>query len=176
IRFGLAAIKNVGRGAVEQIVQERGVSGPFKSLDDFCERLAGVQDVNARALDSLVRSGACDVFGERNQLLASLERARQRAEQARRDRESGQISLFGLVDETEAAAMDYGIPAVPAMPPEERLRSEKELLGLYLSDHPLNRIEAELAAVTDTPLIELGAELLGREVRVGGLVRAWRRV
>ncbi|HSR25535.1 MAG TPA: OB-fold nucleic acid binding domain-containing protein, partial [Candidatus Eisenbacteria bacterium] len=176
IRFGLAAIKNVGRGAVEQIVQERDAGGPFKSLDDFCERMAGVQDVNARALDGLVRSGACDVFGERNQLLASLERARQRAEQVRRDRESGQISLFGMVEEPDAAPMDYGIPAVPPMPPEERLRSEKELLGLYLSDHPLNRIEAELAQVTDTQLNEVTAELIGREVRIGGLVRAWRRV
>jgi DNA polymerase-3 subunit alpha len=176
ILFGLAAIKNVGRGAVEQIAAERDANGEFKSLDDFCERMAGVQDVNARALDSLIRSGACDVFGERNQLLASLERARSRAEQARRDRESGQISLFGLVEEPEAASMDYGIPVVPEMPPEERLRSEKELLGLYLSDHPLNRIEAELIDATDTRLIEVTAELVGREVRVGGLVRAWRRV
>jgi DNA polymerase-3 subunit alpha len=176
ILFGLAAIKNVGRGAVEQIAQEREARGPFASLDDFCERMAGVQDVNARALDGLVRSGACDVFGERSQLLASLERARARAEQARRDRESGQISLFGLVDEPDAAAMDYGIPTVPPMAPEERLRSEKELLGLYLSDHPLNRIEAELEQVTDTRLIEVTAELIGREVRVGGLVRSWRRV
>ena len=176
IRFGLAAIKNVGRGAVEQIVQERDAGGPFRSLDDFCERMAGVQDVNARALDSLVRSGACDAFGERNQLLASMDRARQRAEQARRDRESGQISLFGMVEEPDAAPMDYGIPAVPPMLPEDRLRSEKELLGLYLSDHPLNRIEAELAQVTDTQLNEVTAELIGREVRVGGLVRAWRRV
>ena len=176
IVFGLAAIKNVGRGAVEQIVGERSTRGPFKSLDDFCERMAGVQDVNARALDSLVRSGACDVFGERNQLLASLERARSRAEQARRDRESGQISLFGLVEESDAQPMDYGIPTVAPMPPEERLRNEKELLGLYLSDHPLNRIEAELEQVTDTRLNEVTAELIGREVRVGGLVRAWRRV
>ena len=176
IRFGLAAIKNVGRGAVEQIVLERDAGGAFKSLDDFCGRTAGVQDVNARALDGLVRSGACDVFGERNQLLASVERARQRAEQARRDRESGQISLFGMVEEPDAAPMDYGIPAVPPMLPEERLRSEKELLGLYLSDHPLNRIEAELAQVTDTQLNEVTAELIGREVRIGGLVRAWRRV
>jgi DNA polymerase-3 subunit alpha len=176
IRFGLAAIKNVGRGAVEQIVQERDERGPFRSLDDFCERMAGVQDVNARALDSLVRSGAADVFGERNQLMVTLDKARQRAEQARRDRESGQISLFGLVEEPEPSAADYGVPQVPPMPPEERLRSEKELLGLYLSDHPLNRIEAELAAVTDTQLIELTSELVGREVRIGGLVRAWRRV
>jgi len=176
IRFGLAAIKNVGRGAVEQIVQERRANGPYRSLDDLCERLAGVQDVTARALESLVRSGACDLLGERNQLLASLDRARQRAEQARRDRESGQISLFGLVEPSAAEPFDYGLPPVAPMAPEERLRSEKELLGLYLSDHPLNRIEAELAALIDTQAIAVTADLVGREVRVGGLVRAWRRV
>ena len=176
IRFGLAAIKNVGRAAVEMIVHERDADGVFKSLDDFCERMAGVQDVNARALDSLVRSGACDAFGERNQLLVGLEMARARAEQARRDRESGQISLFGLVQEADQPAVDYGVPPATPMSPEERLRNEKELLGLYLSDHPLNRIEQELASHTDTQIVELSSELVGREVRIGGLVRAWRRV
>jgi DNA polymerase III subunit alpha len=176
IRFGLAAIKNVGRGAVEQIVREREAGGSFKSLDDLCERMAGVQDVNARALESLVRSGACDAFGERNQLLVGLDKARLRAEQARRDRESGQISLFGLVQGIDRQPADYGLPPAAPMSPEERLRNEKELLGLYLSDHPLNRIEKELATHTDTQVGELTAELVGREVRIGGLVRGWRRV
>ena len=176
IRFGLAAIKNVGRGAVEQIVRERDAGGSFKSLDDLCERMAGVQDVNARALESLVRSGACDAFGERNQLLVGLDKARLRAEQARRDRESGQISIFGLVQGIDQQPADYGLPPAAPMSPEERLRNEKELLGLYLSDHPLNRIEEELATHTDTQVGELTAELVGREVRIGGLVRGWRRV
>jgi DNA polymerase III subunit alpha len=175
IRFGLGAIKNVGRSAVEQIVQARDQDGPYRSLDDLCERIAGVQDVNARALDALVRCGACDALGERNQLLAGLERARQRAEQARRDRESGQTSLFGLVGEPAAQPSDYGIAAEP-MPPEEKLRNEKELLGLYLSDHPLNRIEAELARLTDAQAIQVTTEIQGSEVRVGGLVREVRRV
>jgi DNA polymerase-3 subunit alpha len=176
IRFGLAAIKNVGRGAAEEIVRERDANRAFKSLDDFCERIAGVQDLNARALDSLVRGGACDALGERNQLLVTLDQARLRAEQARRDRESGQISLFGLVADIDDQLLDYGLPAAAPMPPEERLRHEKELLGLYLSDHPLNRIEQELATYTDTLVGEVTAELVGREVRIGGLVRSWRRV
>jgi DNA polymerase-3 subunit alpha len=175
VRFGLAAIKNVGRAGAELIVAERDREGPFGSLDEFCGRIAGAQDVNARALDALVRSGSCDVFGERNQLLVSLEPSRQRAEQTRRDRESGQTSLFGLVD----SAVDepaYGDVKATPMPPDERLRGEKELLGLYLSDHPLNRVEKELGRVTDTQASELVADLAEREVRVGGLVRAVRRV
>jgi DNA polymerase-3 subunit alpha len=175
IRFGLAAIKNVGRSAVELIVRQRDAHGDYSSLDDLCERIAGSQDVNARALESLVRSGACDTLGERNQLLATLEMARQRAERARRDRESGQTSLFGLVEAPELVSSDYLVRAEP-MGDEEKLRSEKELLGLYLSDHPLNRIEAELAQLTDTQAVELSTELSGNEVRVGGLLRSARRV
>jgi DNA polymerase-3 subunit alpha len=175
IRFGLGAIKNVGRSAVEQIVLARESGTPYKTLDDLCERIAGAQDVNARALEALVRCGACDELGERNHLLAGLERARQRAEQARRDRESGQTSLFGLVEAPVERAADYGIVAEP-MPPEEKLRNEKELLGLYLSDHPLNRIEADLARLTDAQAIQVTTEIQGSEVRVGGLVREVRRV
>src|SRR5439155_10477758 len=90
IRFGLAAVKNVGARAVELIVQERNQNGSFTSLQDLCDRVAGIQDVNRRVLESLVRCGACDALGERNLLLFNLERATARAESARRDRESGQ--------------------------------------------------------------------------------------
>ncbi len=175
IRFGLAAIKNVGRSAVELVVEERDSNGAFTSLDDLCERIAGISDLNRRVLEALVRSGACDGIGERNQMLATLEFATARAEKARRDRESGQTSLFGLVEEPLKDSADYGIVAAP-MPAEEKLRAEKELLGLYLSDHPLNRIEAELARLTDAQAIQVTSEIVGTEVRVGGLVREVRRV
>jgi DNA polymerase-3 subunit alpha len=175
IRFGLAAIKNVGRSAVELIVRERDADGDYSSLDDLCERIAGSQDVNARALEAMVRCGACDTLGERNQLLATLEMARQRAERARRDRESGQTSLFGMVQAPEEVSSDYLVRAEP-MNDEQKLSNEKELLGLYLSDHPLNRIEAELAQLTDTQAVELSTDLSGNEVRVGGLLRSVRRV
>jgi len=176
IRFGLAAIRNVGRGAVEQIVAQRLAGGEFSSLDDFCERLAGTQDLNSRALESLIACGACDALGERSQLLMSMERARQRAEQARRDRESGQTSLFGLVDAPIEQPLDYGLQQVPPMSGEEKLRLEKELLGLYLSDHPLNRIETELAKLTDTQAAQVTSDISQSEVRVGGLIRQIRRV
>ncbi len=175
IRFGLAAIKNVGRGPVTAIVAEREQHGPFRSLDDLCERLAGVADLNSRVLDSLIRCGACDVFGERALVLAASERARQRADRVRRDRESGQTSLFGLVEETIEESSDAGL-RVPPMSPDEKLQNEKELLGLYLSDHPLNRLQDRLAELTDAQAIDITTELVGREVRVAGLVRGVRRV
>ncbi len=177
IRFGLSAIKNVGARAVELIVAERDAHGEFRTLQDLCERVGGLQEVNRRVLESLIRSGACDSIGERNQMLAVLEDAIRVAEQARRDRESGQTSLFDLGGDGGAApVVQYRIDDVPPMSDEERLRGEKELLGLYLSDHPLNRIAAELAQLTDAKAVEVTTDREGQEVRVGGLVREVRRV
>ncbi len=177
ILFGLAAIKNVGRHAVESIVQLRATEGPFKSLEDLCERTTAIQDVNRRVLESLVQSGACDSLGERNRLMATLDHAVSRAERARRDRESGQTSLLEMVGSPETEADDYGLLIdIAPMPGEEKLRLEKELLGLYLSDHPLRRISAELSKLSDTQAVEVTSALQDTEVRVAGLVREVRRV
>ena len=175
ILFGLAAIKNVGRHAVETIVELREADGPFKSLEDLCERTSAIQDVNRRVLEALVQSGACDMLGERAWLLAVVEHFVARAERARKDRESGQTNMdFAL---TEEGPVDYGLAIdVAPMPGDEKLRLEKELLGLYLSDHPLRRISAELARLTDTQAVEVTSALQDTEVRVAGLVREVRRV
>src|ERR1700730_8040559 len=135
ILFGVAAIKNVGQHAVESIVSLRDADGPFKSLEDLCERTSAIQDVNRRVLESLVQCGACDSLGERNRLMATLEHAVSRAEAARRDRESGQTSLLDMVGAPDSPAEDYGLLIdIGPMAGEEELRLEKELLGLYLSD------------------------------------------
>jgi DNA polymerase-3 subunit alpha len=177
ILFGLAGIKNVGRHAVESIVGLRDADGPFKSLEDLCERTSAVQDVNRRVLESLVQSGACDTLGERARLIAALDHAVSRAERARRDRESGQTSLLDMVGSPEVEADDYGLTIdVAPMAGDEKLRLEKELLGLYLSDHPLRRITTELAKLSDTQAVEVTSALQDTEVRVAGLVREVRRV
>jgi hypothetical protein len=175
--FGLAAIKNVGQHAVESIVELRKSEGPFTTLDDLCERTTAIQDVNRRVLEALVQSGACDSLGERNRLMATLDHAVSRAERARRDRESGQTSLLDMVGSPESPAEDYGLLIdIAPMAGEEKLRLEKELLGLYLSDHPLRRISAELAKLSDTQAVEVTSALQDTEVRVAGLVREVRRV
>ena len=177
ILFGLAAIKNVGRHAVESIVELRDAEGPFKSLEELCERTSAIQDVNRRVLEALVQSGACDTLGERARLIAALDHAVSRAERARRDRESGQTSLLDMVGSPEAEPEDYGLTIdVAPMAGDEKLRLEKELLGLYLSDHPLRRISAELARLSDTQAVEVTSALQDTEVRVAGLVREVRRV
>src|SRR5258708_11923616 len=177
ILFGLAAIKNVGQNAVERIVGLRDADGPFKTLDDLCERTSAIQDVNRRVLEALVQSGACDTLGERAWLLEILEHLIARAEQARKDREAGQINMLDLLGSDQEGVHDYrfGIDVKP-MPGEEKLRLEKELLGLYLSDHPLRRISAELAKLSDTQAVEVTSSLQDTEVRVAGTGREVRRV
>jgi DNA polymerase-3 subunit alpha len=177
ILFGLAAIKNVGQNAVERIVEIRDADGPFKSLEELCERTTAIQDVNRRVLEALVQSGACDSLGERAWLLEILEHLIARAEQARRDREAGQTNMLDLLGSEQEGSQDYGLALdVKPMAGEEKLRLEKELLGLYLSDHPLRRISAELAKLSDTQAVEVTSALQDTEVRVAGLVREVRRV
>ena len=177
ILFGLAAIKNVGQHAVESIVAIRDADGPFKSLEDLCERTSAIQDVNRRVLEALVQSGTCDSLGERGWLLATLEHLISRAEQARRDRDAGQINMLELLGSDGGESQDYGLALdVKPMSGEEKLQLEKELLGLYLSDHPLRRISAELAKLSDTQAVEVTSSLQDTEVRVAGLVREVRRV
>jgi DNA polymerase-3 subunit alpha len=175
IRFGLAAIKNAGTRAVELIVAEREANAPFKPGErrELLKRIAGLQEVNYRVVEALVQSGACDCIGERGQLLWDLDKAWESAQRERREAESGQTTLFdtGQIELVE----DSGGAAV-AMDPKDKLSLEKELLGLYLSDHPLNSIQSELAQLTDTPAAQLTSDIQDAEVRVGGLVRSVRRV
>jgi DNA polymerase-3 subunit alpha len=177
ILFGLAAIKNVGQHAVESIVSLRDADGPFKSLEDLCERTSAIQDVNRRVLESLVQCGACDSLGERAWLLTVLEHFINRAERDRKDREAGQTSMYDLIGSADEEVNNFGLAVdVKPMPGEDKLRLEKELLGLYLSDHPLRRISAELAKLSDTQAVEVTSALQDTEVRVAGLVREVRRV
>ncbi|HVH65439.1 MAG TPA: DNA polymerase III subunit alpha [Candidatus Acidoferrum sp.] len=177
IRYGLAVIKNVGTHAIERLLNERRSNGPFKSLLDLTVRV-DPRELNKRVLESLIRSGAADSLGERGRLLASIDRISDRAAQIVEERESGQTSLFGLLP--EADEMDDAnaglLVGVPPMPDDERLRGEKELLGLYLSDHPLKRIEQELHAKVDTYANQVTAEMEDYEVRIGGVIKGVRPV
>src|SRR5256884_779637 len=176
IRYGLAVIKNVGTHAIELLLTERRAKGPFKSVLDLCVR-ADPREINKRVLESLIRSGATDSLGERGRLLASIDRVSDRATQIISERESGQTNLFGMLPEADemddpAAGL---VSVMPPMPDDERLRGEKELLGLYLSDHPLRRIEQELHAKVDTYANQVTPEMEDYEVRIGGVIKPERR-
>jgi DNA polymerase-3 subunit alpha len=179
ILYGLAHIKGAGERVMEQLVAERKSSGPYLGLADLCLRVGG-RDLNRRVLEALVRSGACDLLGERGMLLATLDRALDRAAQIRREREVGQGSLFGDSAEVETAAGvtavdQFGITAeVAPVAADERLRWERDYLGMYLSDHPLRRISDQLSERIDTGIGELGAHLDGVYVQIGGAIRDLR--
>jgi DNA polymerase III subunit alpha len=180
ILYGLSHIKNVGEKVVENLLAARDEGGPFTSLLDLCLRTGG-RDLNRRVLEALVRSGACDALGDRATLLAVIDRAMDRAAQVRREREQGQTSLFGLPadgngESASLVAEDLAPVGVVPAAEEDRLRWERELLGMYLSDHPLRRIADTLRTRVDTPIGELGPHLDGLVVQTGGAVREVRTV
>lgn len=174
ISFGLAAVKNVGEGAIDAIVQARTQGGPFTSLGDFCCRV-DLRAVNKRVIESLIKCGAFDVLGtRRSQLLAVLDVAVDRAAERQRDRASGQTSLFG--EGTEAAWVMPPLPEVPEAPGAERLAWEKEILGFYVSGHPLDSYRAQLDHCVSLSQLQEAKYQDGQLVRVGGIVAATRSV
>ena len=144
IRFGLAAVKNVGGNAIESIVAARKKLGrSFRSLYEFCEEV-DLRLLNKRVLESLIKSGAMDTFGRRAQVMQALDKAIERAQKTQRDAESGQHGLFGVfADETSDAAID-ALPDVPDWDEQTRLAAEKEILGFYITGHPLEKYKEKL--------------------------------
>lgn len=137
IRFGLAAIKNVGHNLVEALADERGSHGPFASLASFFERLP-LKDLNKKSMEALIKAGALDRFGERNAMLGNIEKLLGYHRGQTRFSQSNQISLFS--GSTHGASLPaLALDPAPPASLEDRLRWEKELLGLYLSGHPLER-------------------------------------
>ena len=174
IRFGLLAVKNVGEGAIESIIAARNEGGDFLSLSDFCSRV-DLRLVNKRVMECLVKVGAMNRFGHAAQLLAALDDAMAAGQAAQRDRTSGQTSLFEMG--ADAGALDRPLPQVPEALSRERLHWEKELLGLYLSEHPLGSISDQIAQFVTAYSSDLKDESLeGQRVLIAGMVTGVRTV
>ena len=156
IRFGLAAVKNVGGNAIESIVAARKKLGRFKSIYEFCENV-DLRLLNKRVLESLIKSGAMDSLGRRAQLMAVLDRAMERAQNAQRDAESGQHGLFGVFQEEESEAHNDKLPNIPDWDEHLRLASEKEILGFFISGHPLEKYKDKLQDLQALSIVEIGA-------------------
>jgi DNA polymerase III subunit alpha len=171
IRFGLAAIKGVGEVAVETILKARADGGKFSSLANLCERVDG-RTVNRKILEALIKSGACDAFGQtRAALCAQIERTLARAASIISDRQKGQSSLFGALEE-KGPPMPESISNLPEWPQHELLAHEKELLGFYVTGHPLTPYAPILEKYTLANTAKL-AELANRSLtRIGGLIAA----
>jgi DNA polymerase-3 subunit alpha len=143
IRFGLAAIKNVGQNAIESITAARQRLTRFASIFEFCEKV-DLRLLNKRVLESLIKSGAMDSLGHRAQLMQVIDKAMERGQKAQRDAESGQHGLFGVFDEPQAAGANERLPAVPEWDEHQRLAAEKEILGFFITGHPLQKYQAKL--------------------------------
>lgn len=176
IRFGLGAVKNVGDGPVGAILAARG-DRPFSSLADFCRRV-DLRLVNRRALESLIRAGALDEFGSRARLLAAMDRMMDLSARTHLARDIGQLSLFGEttgVQLRDDEGLFVGLPPIPEVPLREMLEWEKDLMGVYLSEHPLTRAARELTDVINAYAGQLNEEPHESVVTVAGMVRRIRR-
>ncbi len=169
IRYGLAAIKNVGEAAMESAVGERARSGAFKSMEDFCGRIDS-KKLNKKSLECLVKCGAFDWTGiERAALFAEIESAFAAAASAHRDRASGQVSLFdSLLDAAPAPAKRSSGPRVPPWSIAEKLAFEKELLGFYVTGHPLDDYRPALESGKFVPIAKLSEQEDKSTVSIAG--------
>ncbi len=156
IRFGLAAVKNVGANAIESIIAARKKLGRFRSIYEFCENV-DLRLLNKRVLESLIKSGAMDSLGRRAQLMTVLDRAMERAQKTQRDVESGQHGLFGIFQEEETEAHNDKLPNIPDWDEHTRLSAEKEILGFFISGHPLEKFKDKLADLQALSIAELSA-------------------
>lgn len=175
IRFGLGAVKNVGDGPARVIFEARGDT-PFSSMDDFAGRV-DLRRLNKRVLECLVRAGAFDSMGERGALLAALDQVIARSQQMHRDREIGQQSLFDLSPDLMSTSRSIG-PArtekVPQLGEKARLADERELLGAYMSSHPLDLLSEHVDHGL-TPCSDIDTAVAEQVVRVAGVIN-WVRV
>lgn len=177
IRFGMNAIKNVGTGAVEEILRARKEHGKFKSLEDFVQHV-NVRIVNRKALESLVKTGAFDAFGDRSLLLHNLDTIIAYAGKLQKQASTGQTDLFGALAEGDHAEHKPKLQleaAAVVFSPRDQLLWERELLGLYLSQHPLSMYELYLKEQS-VPIVSLKPEHDGRAVTVGGAITDCREI
>lgn len=175
IRFGMNAIKNVGTGAVEEILRAREIDNGFTSLEDFLSKVSP-RIVNKKALESLIKAGALDGFADRSVLVHNIEAILAHSSRIHKDQNSGQTDLFGGSDVSGSLAPKLVLDeSQPKFTSREQLIWERELLGLYLSNHPLSEYEAFLAEQA-VPLKEVEAGMDGRGIKVGGSVTEFREI
>lgn len=175
IRSGMAAIKNAGEAALQPIIDARASGGSFTSLEDFCERV-DLRQVQKRTLESLVKVGAMEAFGNRNQIIQSLDRIMSFSADHHKAKEVGQMSMFG---ESMGISDKITLPSIQEVPDRERLNWEKELLGLYVSGRPADKIRADLELVNTVDILEAkeaGAAMNGKGGVIAGEVVSLRKI
>ncbi|MBE9482671.1 MAG: DNA polymerase III subunit alpha, partial [Chloroflexi bacterium] len=175
IRFGLTAIKNIGPGAIEPIIAQRNKGGEFKSVEDLC-RCADLRGVNKRVLESLIKTGALDSLDSRGTLLQNTNRILALAQREQRLRETGQSAMFDLWGETTPTPLPSLDLEAADIPTREKLAWEKELLGVYISEHPFNSFANDMTSENISLCGQIDAELTGHTVIVAGMVTSVRQL
>jgi DNA polymerase-3 subunit alpha len=174
IRFGLLAIKNVGENTVEAILKERKEHGPFLSIEDFLTRI-NPQDINKKSFESLIKAGVFDNFADRRQLLENVENLLDWARTFHKNKKAPQKSLFDNHPSEEKPSLKITLEKAPKTTKQEKLKWEKELLGLYISEHPLNDFRSVLKKYT-LPLAQITEDLAGKFVSIGGIISKIKKI
>lgn len=177
IRFGLSAVKNVGQGAIESIIAARNKYGRFNSLYEFCE-YTDSRLVNRKVIESLIKCGAFDSLGLfRSQLLAILDKAMEAAFSFQKDRQRGQFSFFDGNDSNHQFEKNFQeIPDIPEWPENQLLSFEKQMLGFYITGHPLARYSATLKNYATHSTSELSHLQEGEELSIGGIINKLKQI
>jgi len=176
IRFGLSAVKNVGHNAIESIVNARKEAGAFTSIFRFCEKV-DLRLLNKRVIESLIKSGAMDAMGRRSQLMAVIDSAMEQAQKSQRDVAMGQHGLFGVFAEEDDKHVEKPLPNIPDWEEHQRLSAEKEILGFFITGHPLEKYREKLldcSSLTTEDLAQMKSSTGRDEVLVGGILKAVR--
>ena len=175
IRFSLTAIKNVGYAAIEPIILAREKGSPFKSIEDFCRRV-DLRSINKKVIESLIKAGVFDCLTPRGTLLQAIDRIISLAQWEQRLRESGQSSMFDLWGDTVPAPLPSLNLDHLDIPLKDKLDWERELLGVYFSEHPLTSIAPKLVNATTTLCGGIDAEMVGEKVIIAGMVTSTRQL
>lgn len=175
IRFGLASIKNVGAAAIEPILLARNQKGAFKSIEDFCQ-YADLRNMNKKVLESLIKAGAFDSLANRGALLQAIDRVLSLAHRQQRLRETGQTSMFDLWGQT----VPLPFPSLDLngadLSLKEKLEAERELLGVYFSEHPFASIASEVTSATTALCGQVDADMIGETVIIAGMITSVRQL
>lgn len=176
IRFGLSAIKNVGSAAIESIIESRNKDGDFISLTDFCSRV-NLSRVNKKTIVSLIKAGAMDAFGKRAAMMVGLDNIIARAQKIKKRKAAGQTSLFDdLNNSSFGHSLVDNLPEVDELSREELLSFEKELLGFYLTEHPLNSVAAILNKKITHTIGSLSFYKSAKSVIIGGIISQVKKI
>ena len=165
IRFGLLAIKNVGEAIVKEIIRERKENGPYKDIKDFLQRICH-KDLNKKSLESLIKAGVFDNLAERSELISNLDVLLEYNQEIKKLSINPQINLFSK----EMSFPSLRLKKTEPMPLEQKLKYEKELLGVYISDHPVKKYEERFRKLGLQPLSSISERFINKTIKVGGVI------